>query len=208
MDQSPLVSEQIDEGRRFIERFVAEGAPVRAAFWGKAVDEDTWFLYVATELRDREGPSAAYRAVRASLQRLETCALSGSEVKAISPNNPIAKDVISIMARYPARLATWIDGSALGSAALERVYVYSLPDLSLARGESMTTEEVGRELLRLMNRDPKGVSSASITLKDKRTFQGIPLSLDAESAGIVARFIANGEATPRNVRIEEIALVR
>ena len=70
MDQSTLVENQIDDGRRFVERFAADGTFVRAAFWVKTAEEGLWFLYVATDIVDRDGPAAAYRAVHASLRKL------------------------------------------------------------------------------------------------------------------------------------------
>src|SRR5215210_5979645 len=68
VDQSTLVEAQIDDGRRFVERFAADGNPVQAAFWVKTAEEGLWFLYVVTELIDHVGPAAAYRAVHASLR--------------------------------------------------------------------------------------------------------------------------------------------
>jgi hypothetical protein len=59
VDQSTLVEDQIDDGRRFVERFAADGHSVQAAFWVKTAEEGLWFLYVATDLVDREGPAAA-----------------------------------------------------------------------------------------------------------------------------------------------------
>src|SRR5438270_334306 len=66
VDQGTLVEEQIYDGRRFVERFAADGNPVQAAFWVKTAEEGIWFLYVATEIFDRDGPAATYRAVEAS----------------------------------------------------------------------------------------------------------------------------------------------
>src|SRR2546426_12048478 len=93
VDQSTLVEDQIADGRRFVERFAADGNPVQAAFWVKTAEEGLWFLYVVTELIDRVGPAAAYRAVHAALQKLGESGVSSSEIKVISPKNPIAKDV-------------------------------------------------------------------------------------------------------------------
>lgn len=99
MDQGTLVENQIDDGRRFIERFAADGSEVQAAFWVKTAEEGLWFLYVVTELVDREGPAASYRAVHASLRKLGEPRVSSSLIKVVSPMNPIAKDVLLIMAR-------------------------------------------------------------------------------------------------------------
>src|SRR5437660_12395963 len=95
VDQGTLVEERIANGRRFIERFAADGNPVQAAFWVKTAEDGLWFLYVAAELVDRVGPAAAYRAVHASLRKLGDPWLSSSEIKVVSPSNPIARDVLA-----------------------------------------------------------------------------------------------------------------
>ena len=48
MDQGPLVIEQIDAGARFLAEFEKK-IPVMAAFWLKASEEGSWYLYVASE---------------------------------------------------------------------------------------------------------------------------------------------------------------
>jgi len=125
VDQSTLVENQIDDGRRFVERFAADGTFVQAAFWVKTAEEGLWFLYVVTEIVDRDGPAAAYRTVHASLRKLGDTWVASSEIKVVSPSNPIAKDVLAIMARHPGRLATRYGGKTLGSMAVEQVYIYS-----------------------------------------------------------------------------------
>ena len=83
-----LAQEQLDDGRHFIQRFAADGNCVKAAFWAMTADEG--YLYVASDIMDREGPAASYRNVRAALQPLGDCSISGSNIKVISPNNLIA----------------------------------------------------------------------------------------------------------------------
>ena len=58
MDKSTLVGDEISDGRRFIERFAADGNSVQAAFWVKTDEDQLWFLYLVTDLVDREGPAA------------------------------------------------------------------------------------------------------------------------------------------------------
>ena len=112
MDQSALVIDQIDDGRRFIERFAADGNPVRAAFWAMTAEEGLSFLYVVTDTVDRVGPAATYRAVHDALRKLGKPSVSSSEIKVVSPSDPIAKDVLAIMARHPGRLSTRFGGKA------------------------------------------------------------------------------------------------
>jgi hypothetical protein len=208
VDQSTLVENQIADGRRFIERFAADGTPVQAAFWVKTAEEGLWFLYVATELIDRVGPAAAYRAVHTSLRKLGEAWVSSSEIKVVSPSNPIARDVLAIMARHPGRLATRFGGKTLGSTSVEQVYIYPSHVFTFTQANPMTTEEVGREILRLMNRGPGILQPSRVTLRDGTTFNGVPFSLQLGSQNaVVVSFIADGEVAPRVVRLDEIASI-
>ncbi len=206
MDQGTLVEEQIDVGRRFVERFAADGNPVQAAFWVKTAEEGIWFLYVAAEIFDRDGPAAAYRAVHASLRKLGKNSVSSSEIKVISPNNPIAKDVLAIVGRHPGRLAT--GSTTLGSMVVEQTIIYPSRSFTFTQANPMTPEEIGREILRLMNRGPGILQPPRVTLKDGTDFNGVPFSLElGTQRAVVGRFIADGEAAPRVIRLDEIASI-
>lgn len=206
MDQGTLVDEQIGDGRRFVERFAADGNVVDAAFWVKTAEDGIWFLYVATPLYDRAGPAAAYRAVDASPGKLGKSSLAGSEIKIISPNNPIARDVLAIMRHRPMPMATGT--TTLGGVAVEKVLLYPPRLFAFTQANPMTTEEIGREILRLMNRGPVSVQPSHVILKDCTTFNGLPFSLQlgAQNAMIV-QFIADGEVVPRVLRLDEITAI-
>ena len=206
MDQGTLAEVPIDDGRRFIERFAADGNPVQAAFWAKTAEEGLWFLYVAAEIFDRDGPAAAYRAVHTSLRTLGKSTVSSSEIKVISPNNPIAKEVLAVMARHPGRLAT---GSAtLGALAVEQTIIYPSRSFTFTQANPMTPEEIGREILQLMSRGPGILQPSRVTLKDGTAFNGVPFSLElGHQRAMVVRLIADGEAVPRAIRLDEIVSI-
>jgi hypothetical protein len=161
---------------------------------------------VATDLYERDGPAATYRAINASLRKLGTSSLSGSEIKVISPSNPIAKDVLAMMARRPVRPAT---GSAtLGGVAVEKSLFYPPRVFTFTQANPMTTEETGQEILRLMNRGPGILQPSRVTLKDGTTFNGVPFALElGTQRAMVVRFTADGEAAPRVVRLDEIGSI-
>ena len=207
MDQVTLVGNRIDDGRRFVERFAADGNPVHAAFWGKTAEEGLWFLYVATDLVDREGPAAAYRAVNASLRKLGEYWPHGSSIKVIGPSDPIAKDVLEVMTRYPARLATRLSGRSFGAVEFDQAYIYPSHFFTFAHPNPMTTEDIGREIFRLMNRE--GVFQQSrVFLKDGTSFDGAPFSIQIGSRkALEVHFIADGETAPRVVQLDEIASI-
>ncbi len=206
MDQGTLVEEKIDDGRRFVERFAADGNLVHAAFWVKTAEEGIWFLYAATELFDRDGPAAAYRAVHASLRKLGNSSVSSSEIKVVSPNNPIAKDVLALMGRHPGRVAT--GSRTLGSIAVEQTIIYPSRSFTFTRANPMTPEEIGVEIFQLMNGGPGILQPSRVTLKDGTAFNGVPFSLElGTQRAMVVRFIADGEAAPLVIRLDEIASI-
>jgi hypothetical protein len=206
VDQSSLVEINTDDGRRFVERFAADGNPVKAAFWVKTSEEGIWFLYVVTEAYDRDGPAEVYRAVGASLRKFDKSSLSGSEIKVVSPNNPVAKDVLAIMSRHPGQLGTGT--TTLGSVAVEQSIIYPSRSFTFTQANPMTPEEIGREILRLMNRGPGILQPSRVNLKDGTAFNGLPFSLElGTQRAVVVRFIADGEAAPRVIRLDEIGSI-
>lgn len=208
MDQSTLVGDQISDGRRFIERFAADGNPVEAAFWVKTDEDGLLFLYVVSDLVEREGPAVAYRAVNESLKKLGECWVASSEVKVIGANNPIAKDVLAITARYPGRLATRIGARILGSMSVDQVYIYPPNNFTFKQVNPMTTEDISRELVRLMNRGPGVLQPSRVGLKDGTTFSGVPFSLElGQHNAMVVRFVADGEAAPRVIPLDDISSI-
>ena len=208
MDQSTLVEAQIDEGRRFVERFAADGAPVRAAFWAQTDPDGFWYLYVALAGVEHTGTSEAYRAARKSLQKLGDIELKGSWIKIVGPDHSVAEGVVAITAANPSRSGTRYGGQSFGPMSVEHLYVYPSQLFTFTQANPMTTEEVGHEILRLMNRGPGVLQPARITLEDGITFNGVPFSFSLGSQNaVVVSFIADGEAAPRVVRLDEIASV-
>ncbi len=144
MDQVALVEDQIADGRRFVEQFAADGNTVRAAFWVKSAEEGDWFLYVVTDIYDTDGPAASYRSVHRSLGKLKNSWISSSEIKVIGPRNPIAKDAIAIMDRFPGRSATWSGSKSLGSMTVEQTFIYPCDIFKCSQAHSMSTEDIDR----------------------------------------------------------------
>jgi len=206
VDQGSLVEEQIGDGRRFVERFAADGNPVSAAFWIKTAEEGIWFLYVATDMFDRHGPAAAYRAVHSSLQKLGKSSVSSSEIKVISANNPMARDVLALMTRAPERLATRRGSRTLGLVAVEEIYIYPPHVFAFTQANPMTSNDVMREITQIMNRG--NFQPSRVTLKDGTAFNGVPFSMEMRPQRMIeVRFIAEGELTPRVLPLDQIASI-
>ena len=91
---------------------------------------------------------------------------------------------------------------------VEQVYIFPPHIFTFTQAKPMTTEEVGREILRLMNRGPGLLQPLRVTLKAGTTFNGVPFSFNYGSQNVVVvSFIADGEVAPRVVRLDEVASI-
>jgi hypothetical protein len=65
MDQIPLVNEQIEDGRKVVQRLTESDIPITAAGWVKESDRGQWYLYLVTPLVGEVGATTpAYRRIR------------------------------------------------------------------------------------------------------------------------------------------------
>ncbi len=132
MDQIALVTEQIDDGRKLVERLVREGIGVTVAGWlTTSDDEGLWCLYIASPIRD-ESALKAYKRVQAVIRQMPQPFWVGLlDVKIISPTSPLAQRMLSIYRRYPAkngirythRIADGMD------AGIEEAFIYPPPTM-------------------------------------------------------------------------------
>jgi len=140
MDTDTLVENQIDDGWKLLAQLVRNNCDVSTACWVKTGEEGRWFLYIASTVVDEKGLAAAYREVYGMLQSMDIPWISLSEVKLISPTNPIARAVLEILQRHPGRFPTRLQLPQLGNVAIEEVYIYP-PTAALAaasRGKRKT----------------------------------------------------------------------
>jgi hypothetical protein len=202
------VTENIVDGRRIVERFVVDGNPVQTAFWAKESDEGLWYLYISTDLTDLRGALETYRAVHASLAQLDELSLSSSDIKVIGPRSSLAKKVAAFLSRHPTRSATRIPGERLGTPEFDQVYIYPETYFQLTNKNQMTTEEITREVLRLMNRGTGGILPSRVTLKDGTSFEGVPFSLQVGTqSSIMVQFIDPRNTAPRVYQADEISSI-
>ncbi|HET6883670.1 MAG TPA: hypothetical protein VFI31_26185 [Pirellulales bacterium] len=125
MDQATLVEKHIDDGEKLLASLRSSGFDVTAAAWLKASEDGQWFFYIASAQVDRVGLAAAYRTVYLTIQQTQDLWVDPFEIKLIGPNNPIAKDILDILRRYPARIPTRYRGPRLGSIHIDEAYIYA-----------------------------------------------------------------------------------
>ncbi len=127
MDTELLVEDQIDAGRKFIQRLVRSDIDVIVACWLKTSEEGRWFLYIASGTVDEKGLAATYRDVYGVLGNLLDTSISMSEIKLIGRENSITKDLLAIQRGFAAKLPTRSWRQQIGSIAIEELYIYPLP---------------------------------------------------------------------------------
>ncbi len=126
MDQEPLVSEQIDAGKTFLDEF-EKHIPVKAAFWLKASEDSGWYLHVASDQITDENIREAYGVVGAVSETILDPNFDPFRVKLIGGKNPLARAAAEIYRHYPVRKPTWIHDSQFGGLSVDGVYVYPPP---------------------------------------------------------------------------------
>ncbi len=126
MDPGPLVSTQIDAGARFLAEF-QKYAPIQSAFWFKDCEENTWWLYVASDQITDENFDLAYREVVRIAGVLQDPWFDMFLVKVIREQHRLTKAVAELQRRYPGSSPIHLYGKTVGMVTLDEVYVYPLP---------------------------------------------------------------------------------
>jgi hypothetical protein len=127
MDQEALVSQQlIDDGKRFIERLVAEGMPVAAALWVKESENGRWYLYIVTPLVTADGDSLeAYGPIGDVYRQMpEPFSIGRFQTRPVSPSSPVGKAVVYRQEHYPGKGPFYYPGYRLGDVSFEGAYIY------------------------------------------------------------------------------------
>jgi hypothetical protein len=126
MDQGPLVSELIEDGKRFLQRLGEEGVEVTAAAWIKESESGHWYLYIATPLVGAGGDNLqAYRRMNTVFGQMpQPFGMPPFKTKAIAPSSPLAKAIAGPHQRYAGRGPLRYDGDLLGDISVEEAYIY------------------------------------------------------------------------------------
>jgi hypothetical protein len=132
MDQEPLVIEQIEAGRKFIEEF-DKHVPVRAAFWLKVNEDSGWYLHVASDQITDENFDVLYGEVASVAKNIEDPNFDLFRVKLIGTHDPFARAALSLHKQSKARVATHIRGRSFGGMGVEGVYVYPPPPAAVSK---------------------------------------------------------------------------
>jgi hypothetical protein len=132
MDQEPLVIEQIEAGKKFLEEF-DKYIPVRAAFWLKVNEDSGWYLHIASDQISDKNVDVAYREVGRVGKTINDPNLDLFQVKVIGVDNPFARAALDLYKRSKARVPTHIRGRSFGDMSVEGVYVYPPPLAAISK---------------------------------------------------------------------------
>ena len=127
MDQSSLVTEQIDAGSKLALDFDTDYKPVKAAFWLKESLDGQWFFYLVSDQIDDTNFDLAYGEVLRLLGRVPQLGLDPFQVKVTGIDNPVAKAVMAIQLKYPSRFATRLRNLRMGGLNTDEAYIYPSP---------------------------------------------------------------------------------
>jgi hypothetical protein len=200
MDTDTLVDKKID-GRKLLARLAKNGFAVAAACWVKTSEEERWFLYIASNAVDQKGLSAAYTDAYGALLSMDDPWISMGEIKLISPNHPIARDLVAILEKHSGRGPIRTNRPRIGDVGIEEGYIYP------QEIGPMTRDEVLQAVAHLMDRSGC-VPPASVTLRDGSTIRATPLGVDVPTPGKVEiRFLDVAGNTARTVDANDVVNV-
>jgi len=121
-----LVEPLIEHGQNVIDQCKADGNVIRAAFWAKTPVDAKWYLYLVIDTFDADGPKESYRKLYDSWAKLLNPFVQYLEIKLIDKDDPIARSVQELAARYGTNLATWLSKPRLlGTLPCDELYIYS-----------------------------------------------------------------------------------
>ena len=126
MDQTALVSDQVEDGKRLLLRLAEEGIGVTAAAWLKESDGERWHLYLATPLvREDTDPRPAFRRILLVVQRMPQLSwIEPLTIRLVEGDGPLAQAVAQLHRRHPGNRGIPYDGAQLGGVSIEGAYIY------------------------------------------------------------------------------------
>ena len=122
MDQGSLAVGQIEEGRKLIDCLSQAGMEVTAAFWMK--EEGRWRFFVGSGDVDRLGLREPYGHVHDVFDHRDFRWMSRSDVYLLPANDPIVKDVLQVLRRYPIHSVAHYPDYRLGDVFIEDAWLY------------------------------------------------------------------------------------
>ncbi len=206
MDPGPLVEGRIDDGRYLLERLAAAGFDVSAAAWVKTADDEKWGLYVVSKRVDELGFSPAYGAAAAVLGRGPDAEAPTSYVKLVSPESPLGRHLVETQRRFGDGGRGWVQLTRLGDVAALEAYLYPPIATDGLVQQPLAPKEVAQKVVELMGRTGH-VRPSRVTLRDGKTFLGVPFGLELSGGHMQVKFAVDGPEPPLAYSVEAIRTI-
>jgi hypothetical protein len=134
--QDMLVTGDLENGRKLIDRLIANGFGVHFALWVNEADARQWFLYLASPVVDEKGPGAAYRMVLPVVDSMPESGIDPFSIKLVGLNDSVttaAREAIrpripngpfAVQNPKPYPGITRFGGTMLAGMDVDGVYIY------------------------------------------------------------------------------------
>jgi hypothetical protein len=127
VDQSALVTEQIDAGAELVREF-DKVRPLKAAFWLKERDTGEWYIYLVSDKIDDTNFDTAYGEVARILGPGPHLWLDPFQVRVKGLDDPISRKAVAFQNRYPSFAGlTRTPNNVLGGAFEGEACLYPVP---------------------------------------------------------------------------------
>ena len=126
MDQGPFVAEQIETGAKFLAEFEKK-TRASTVFWLRTGEEDTWYLYIASDEWNDTNRDVPYREVLRIAREFRDRKFDPFQVKVITLSHPLAKGAIDFQQQFSGKTAMRLRGRNFAGFRVDEAYIYPTP---------------------------------------------------------------------------------
>ncbi len=88
MYKTLLVEQEIEDGRKLLERLDTRRFPVSAALWTYSPETNRWRFVIVSSIADTQGPIKGYTRIQKALGEMETTSLSLDDIRLMGKEDP------------------------------------------------------------------------------------------------------------------------
>ncbi len=128
MATATLVSQEIEEGQRFLDALHGAGVSVDAALWIYALEPETWRLMLTSPLYDRKGPLKAYDQLLSVFRQVTPeLKIDWTAIVAVSPKHELIKGLRQLQQQYNFHLSgRRLTNNRVNQVWVEDAYIYQV----------------------------------------------------------------------------------
>ncbi len=142
MGHDALVMDELESGRKLIERLINEGLDIRLAFWLKRTEAEKWSLYLVSPRAYEMGDSNVYRFIIPIVKSMPELGMEAFSIKVVGLEDSKATAAWKIInprgqassfenKRVYPRI-TRISGSTFAGTSIEGGYIYPPPQSAVS----------------------------------------------------------------------------